>query len=58
MVDLVGALAADPEHHEMLEPTRTLLPIGALVVTTVPSRSLTKPKQSGSWKAAPATTRA
>ena len=33
IVDLVGAVAADPEHHEMLGQTRTLLPIGALVVT-------------------------
>lgn len=33
IVDLVGAMAADPQHHEMLSPTRTLLPIGALAVT-------------------------
>ena len=33
IVDLVRAMAADPEHHEMLGDARTLLPIGALVVT-------------------------
>ena len=33
IVDLVEAMAADPEHHEMLRQTRTLLPIGALPVT-------------------------
>ena len=33
VVDLVKAMAADPEHHEMLWHTRTLLPIGALAVT-------------------------
>ena len=33
IVDLVGAMAADPEHHEMLGDARTLLPIGALAVT-------------------------
>ena len=33
IVDLVEAMAADPEHHEMLGDTRTLLPIGALAVT-------------------------
>ena len=33
IVDLVGAMAADPEHHEMLRDMRTLLPIGALAVT-------------------------
>ena len=33
IVDLVGAMAGDPEHHEMLGQTRTLLPIGALAVT-------------------------
>ena len=33
IVDLVGAMAADREHHEMLGQTRTLLPIGALAVT-------------------------
>ena len=30
IVDLVGAAAADPENHEMLEETRTLLPVGTL----------------------------
>ena len=33
IVDLVGAMAADPEHHELFGRTRTLLPIGALAVT-------------------------
>ena len=33
VVDLVEAAAADPEHHEMLADTRTLLPISALTVT-------------------------
>ena len=33
IVDLVGAMAADPKHHEMLSSTRALLPIGALAVT-------------------------
>ena len=33
IVDLVGAMAADHEHHELLGHTRTLLPIGALAVT-------------------------
>ena len=33
IVDLVEAMAADPENHEMLEDTRTLLPIGELDVT-------------------------
>ena len=33
IVDLVGAMAADPEHHEMLGQTRTLLPVGTLAVT-------------------------
>ena len=33
IVDVVEAMAADPEHHEMLGDTRTLLPIGALAVT-------------------------
>ena len=33
IVDLVDAMAADPEHHEMLGLTRTLLPIGKLAVT-------------------------
>ena len=33
IVDLVEAMAADPENHEMLGDTRTLLPIGDLVVT-------------------------
>ena len=33
IVDLVRAMAADPEHHDMLGDTRTLLPIGALAVT-------------------------
>ena len=32
IVDLVGAMAADPENHEMLEDTRTLLPIADLEV--------------------------
>ena len=33
IVDLVGAMAADPEHHQLLRGTRTLLPIGELAVT-------------------------
>ena len=33
IVNLVGAMAADPEHHEMLGDARTLLPIGSLAVT-------------------------
>ena len=33
IVDLVGAMAADPDNHEMLQDTRTLLPIGDLEVT-------------------------
>ena len=33
IVDLVGAMAAGPEHHEMLGETRTLLPIADLAVT-------------------------
>ena len=33
IVDLVAAVAADPEHHEMLGQARTVLPIGALAVT-------------------------
>ncbi|MXW66171.1 MAG: hypothetical protein F4Z72_04015, partial [Gemmatimonadales bacterium] len=33
IVDLVEAIAADPENHQMLEDTRTLLPIGDLNVT-------------------------
>ena len=33
IVDLVEAMAADPEGHEMLWQTRTLLPIGELEVT-------------------------
>ena len=33
IVDLVGAMAADPEHHEMLADARILLPIGELAVT-------------------------
>ena len=33
IVDLVEAMAADPENHEMLGDTRTLLPIGELEVT-------------------------
>lgn len=33
IVALVGAMAADPEHHEMLADARTLLPIGDLSVT-------------------------
>ena len=32
IVDLVGVIAADPEAHEMLEETRTLLPVGHLDV--------------------------
>ena len=32
IVDLVRAIAADPEAHEMLEETRTLLPVGHLDV--------------------------
>ncbi len=33
IVDLIQAMAADPENHEMLEETRTLLPVGDLAVT-------------------------
>ena len=33
IVDLIRAMAADPENHEMLEATRTLLPVGAVDVT-------------------------
>ncbi|MXX71288.1 MAG: hypothetical protein F4Y73_05410 [Gemmatimonadetes bacterium] len=33
IVDLVGAMAADPEKHEMLGDTRTLMPVGSLSVT-------------------------
>ena len=33
IVDLVEAMAADPDEHEMLEDPRTLLPIGDLEVT-------------------------
>ena len=33
IVDLVEAMAADPENHDMLGDTRTLLPVGDLVVT-------------------------
>ena len=33
IVDLVEAMAADPENHEMLADTRTLLPVGDLAVT-------------------------
>ena len=33
IVDLVGAMAADPEDHEMLQDARTLLPIGDLKAT-------------------------
>ena len=33
IVELAGAMAADPEHHEMLAGARTLLPIGDLSVT-------------------------
>ena len=33
IVDLVGAMAAGPEHHEMLGETRTLMPIADLAVT-------------------------
>lgn len=32
-VDLVEAITADPEHHEMLRETRTLLPVADLKVT-------------------------
>ena len=32
IVDLIGAMAADPENHEMLWDTRTLLPVGTLDV--------------------------
>ena len=34
IVDLVRAMAADPEDHEMLGDARTLLPVGELAVTT------------------------
>ena len=33
IVDLTRAMAADPERHEMLRHTRTLLPVGELEVT-------------------------
>ena len=33
IVDLVEAIAADPENHEMLWHTRTLLPVAEMVVT-------------------------
>ena len=33
IVELITAMAADPENHEMLGTTRTLLPIGNLAVT-------------------------
>ena len=36
IVDLVRAMAADPENHDMLEATRTLLPVGDLAVTAHP----------------------
>ena len=36
IVDLVSAMAADPENHAMLEETRTLLPVGDLAVTAHP----------------------
>ena len=32
-LDAVSGMAADPEGHELLEPTRTLLPVGRLTVT-------------------------
>ena len=32
IVDLIGAMAADPKNHEMLWDTRTLLPVGTLDV--------------------------
>ena len=36
VVGLVRAMAADPENHDMLEDTRTLLPVGDLAVTAHP----------------------
>ena len=33
IVDLVGAMAADPENHELLRNVATLLPVGDLVVS-------------------------
>ena len=33
IVELITAMAADPENHEMLGATRTLLPVGDLMVT-------------------------
>ena len=33
IVDLIEAMAADPENHEILEETRALLPVGDLAVT-------------------------
>ena len=33
IVDLIEAIAADPDNHEMLDDTRTLLPIGSLTAT-------------------------
>ena len=32
IVSLIGAMAADPEHHELLEETRTLLPVDGFTV--------------------------
>ena len=32
IADLVGAMAADPENHELLQDTRTLMPVGTLDV--------------------------
>lgn len=33
VIRIVGEMAADPMGHDMLRPTRTLLPVGALAVT-------------------------
>ena len=33
IVDIVNAMAADPEGHRLLQETRTLLPVGSLTVT-------------------------
>ena len=33
IIDIVRAIAADPDNHELLRETRTLLPVGSLAVT-------------------------
>ncbi len=57
IVDLIAAMAADPQNHDLLEDTRTLLPVGGLEATasrtraqheqTTPSHSSTRPRQFG-----------